>query len=73
MLGGMAVLIVMVFCLFKYHLPCYYSLYVGTVSHGKVVLSPTPGVPGEPLPVSSEEDIFDYLDMAYKKPAERNS
>ncbi|XP_045211629.2 DNA polymerase beta-like [Mercenaria mercenaria] len=31
------------------------------------------GVPGEPLPVTSEEDIFDYLDMAFKKPSERNS
>lgn len=28
-------------------------------------------VPGEPLPVTSEEDIFDYLDMEYKKPEER--
>ncbi|KAH3866823.1 DNA polymerase beta-like isoform X2 [Dreissena polymorpha] len=31
------------------------------------------GVPGEPLPVTCEEDIFDYIDMEYKKPAERNS
>lgn len=31
------------------------------------------GVPGEPLPVTSEEDIFDYLDMVYKKPSERNA
>jgi len=30
------------------------------------------GVPGEPLPVSSEEDIFAYLDMKYKSPGERN-
>lgn len=29
-------------------------------------------IPGEPLPVSSEEDIFDYIGMKYKKPSERN-
>ncbi|KAL1139849.1 hypothetical protein AAG570_006826 [Ranatra chinensis] len=30
------------------------------------------GVPGEPLPVSSEEDIFDYINYPYKTPTERN-
>ncbi|XP_065219218.1 DNA polymerase beta-like [Planococcus citri] len=30
------------------------------------------GTPGEPLPVSSEEDIFDYIDYPYKTPQERN-
>lgn len=30
------------------------------------------GVPGEPLPVTSEEDVFEYIDMKYKKPSERN-
>ncbi|KAF2362120.1 DNA polymerase beta thumb domain [Trinorchestia longiramus] len=30
------------------------------------------GVPGEPLPVSSERDIFDYIGMEYKEPSERN-
>ena len=30
------------------------------------------GVPGEPLPVASEADIFDYIGMDYKKPANRN-
>ena len=30
------------------------------------------GVPGEPIPVSSEEDIFDIIEMAYKNPEERN-
>lgn len=30
------------------------------------------GIPGEPLPVSSEEDVFDYIDMKYKKPEERS-
>lgn len=30
------------------------------------------GVPGEKLEVKSEEDIFDYLGMDYKKPTERN-
>ncbi|KAK6187459.1 hypothetical protein SNE40_005484 [Patella caerulea] len=30
------------------------------------------GTPGEPLPVSSEEDIFDYIDYKFKKPSERN-
>ena len=29
-------------------------------------------VPLEPLPVSSEEDIFDYIDYDYKPPNERN-
>ena len=31
------------------------------------------GVPGEPLPISSEEDIFDYIDYKYKKPSERHA
>jgi DNA polymerase beta len=31
------------------------------------------GVPGEPLPVNSEEDIFEYIGMKFKKPTERNS
>lgn len=30
------------------------------------------GIPGEPLPVSSEEDIFDYVGMSYKKPSQRS-
>lgn len=30
------------------------------------------GVPGEPLPVTSERDIFDYIGMAYKEPTDRN-
>ncbi|XP_073949300.1 DNA polymerase beta-like [Choristoneura fumiferana] len=30
------------------------------------------GIPGEPVPVSSEEEIFDYIDYPYKKPEERN-
>ena len=30
------------------------------------------GVPGNPLPVSSEEDVFTYLEMEFKKPEERN-
>ena len=29
------------------------------------------GVPGEPLPITSEEDIFDYLGMEFKKPSDR--
>lgn len=29
------------------------------------------GTPGEPLPVTSEEDIFDILGVDYKKPSER--
>ena len=31
------------------------------------------GVPGEPLPIESEQDIFDYLDMKYKEPKDRKS
>lgn len=30
------------------------------------------GVPGEPLPVTSEQDIFDYIGMNYKEPSERS-
>lgn len=30
------------------------------------------GVPGEPVPISNEEDIFLYLDYPYKYPNERN-
>ncbi|XP_072938673.1 DNA polymerase beta-like [Epargyreus clarus] len=30
------------------------------------------GVPGEPIPISSEEDIFDYIDYPFKTPEERN-
>lgn len=30
------------------------------------------GTPGESLPVSCEEDIFDYIDYPYKKPEERS-
>jgi DNA polymerase beta len=30
------------------------------------------GVLGKALPVTSEQDIFDYLQMDYKEPNERN-
>lgn len=30
------------------------------------------GVPGEPIPVSSEQDIFEIIGMDYKEPTERN-
>lgn len=30
------------------------------------------GTPGEPLPVTSEKDVFDYIDYPYKEPHERN-
>jgi len=30
------------------------------------------GVPGEPLSVACEEDVFDYIGMDYKHPHERN-
>ncbi|XP_039260196.2 DNA polymerase beta-like [Styela clava] len=30
------------------------------------------GIPGEPLPVSCEEDIFDYIDMPYVEPSKRS-
>jgi len=29
------------------------------------------GIPGEPLPVGSEKDIFDYIDMKYLEPHKR--
>lgn len=30
------------------------------------------GVPGEPIPISSEEEIFEYIDFPYKEPKDRN-
>jgi hypothetical protein len=30
------------------------------------------GVPGEPVPVESEEDIFDIINYPYKKPEDRS-
>ncbi|XP_063244396.1 DNA polymerase beta-like isoform X2 [Bacillus rossius redtenbacheri] len=30
------------------------------------------GTPGEPVPVTCEEDIFEYIDFIYKKPEERD-
>ncbi|XP_045494590.1 DNA polymerase beta-like [Colias croceus] len=30
------------------------------------------GIPGESVPITSEEDIFDYIDYPYKKPEDRN-
>lgn len=30
------------------------------------------GVPGEPIPVSSEQEIFEIIGMEYKEPSERN-
>ena len=30
------------------------------------------GVPGRPIPISSEEEVFEYLGMEYKRPEERN-
>ena len=35
-------------------------------------LCPSLGVPGEPIPVESEEDIFDVINYPYKKPEERS-
>lgn len=31
------------------------------------------GTPGEPVPVNSEKDIFDYIEYPYKRPEERNT
>ena len=30
------------------------------------------GKPGQPLQITCEKDIFDYLSMDYKEPSERN-
>uniref|UniRef100_A0A4W3IS85 DNA polymerase n=1 Tax=Callorhinchus milii TaxID=7868 RepID=A0A4W3IS85_CALMI len=30
------------------------------------------GIPGEPLPVDSEQDIFDYIDWVYREPKDRS-
>lgn len=38
-----------------------------TVMCGSVV-----GVAGEPLPVDSERDIFDYIQYKYREPKERS-
>ena len=43
-----------------------------SVPHNHDFLSVVSGQPGEPLPISSEEEIFDYIDYEYKKPQERN-
>ena len=37
-----------------------------------VVVVVVSGVPGESIPVESEEDVFEVLDYPYKKPSERN-
>lgn len=30
------------------------------------------GIAGEPVPITSEKDIFDYIDFPYKAPEERD-
>lgn len=30
------------------------------------------GIPGEPVEINSEQEIFDYLDYPYREPNERN-
>ena len=35
-------------------------------------MSLSPGIPGEPIPVESEEEIFAIIDFPYKTPSERN-
>lgn len=30
------------------------------------------GVPGEPIPVKTEQEIFEMIDYPYQKPEERN-
>lgn len=37
-----------------------------------IVIFPIIGVPGEPIPVSSEQEIFEIIGMDYKEPSERN-
>jgi hypothetical protein len=52
----------------------YTSVYVfastgwNFIGHFSLVL----GIPGEPIVVTSEEDIFEYIGYPYKKPSERD-
>lgn len=49
------------------------SHVLGHFTMMQLILSLTcSGVPGEPLPVESEEDIFGIIEYPYKKPGERN-
>lgn len=43
-----------------------------TWHHNLILYWQFSGIAGEPLPVSSEEDIFDYIDMKYIPPSERS-
>ena len=45
------------------------KLYPIALFKGQYVLI---GIPGEPLPVTCEEDIFAMIDYPYKKPEERS-
>ena len=55
--------------------PLSLSLSLSLSLHSSVQFSvyyhPT-GVPGEPIPVECEEDIFDIINFPYKKPEERS-
>ena len=53
------------------HLSCFETLKMAR-HMGALIQFNVAGVPGEPLPVTSEEDIFDYIDYPFKKPADRN-
>ena len=44
----------------------------GRVSIQTFFLLPRLDVPGEPIPVSIEQEIFEIIDMDYKEPSEMN-
>ena len=50
------------FALFTSHIVCPRSPFI----------PPDTGVPGEPVPIDCEEDIFAIIDFPYKTPEERN-
>jgi len=50
----------------------YHGVNVFLLQSVNMVRAMYTGVLGEPLPVTSEQDVFDYIGMDYKEPHERN-
>lgn len=52
----------------------YYILYIEWKPFSECIqLQIILGVPGEPVEITSEKDIFDCIEYPYKNPEERNS